>query len=507
MIGKKEAVIPLLLIGLMIMAGCTDSRNNESEDVSGGTSSVTSEIQTEDTSGVFETTADTLGASETKAETTSEEVLIPMPSPPPQTKLGEGEFMVLPREGAYYNVFDDQGKVVGSFFSSDEDRAYPIGVYDEATLAKIYNPYMDKLKAQIPKAPEGQPPEDTILLNTTANGFYQIDYKTNEVSLYDKDGRNVCEIKNPMPSEENVDIRVRVLHGETVVAYQKSAWSEEYANIETYMYFVAPNGTINDLCKAINLPGKLVGLIGRKYFMVSVTNASGDESINLYDFSGNLADQGIEGSNPYSDSISFSEVSSIDISDYYIKGQEVYGPDLKPVEADSLDKDGNLIFGMVYHINGIECTVEHVYYNDSAIAVGYKGDTVVLKTADFEFEEDLPGYTFKDMNGNTIVFKEGDNLHLFSKTTGKETAILEDNFDISVANEYITVYEDSNSFYIIDKEGNRRYSSSQSTVRRCTGEYIILERGPYIGIADLDGNWIQKTLTWELTRDRQYNYE
>lgn len=131
----------------------------------------------------------------------------------------------------------------------------------------------------------------------------------------------------------------------------------------------------------------------------------------------------------------------------------------------------------------------------------------MLKTADFEFEEDLPGYTFKDMNGNTIVFKEGDNLHLFSKTTGKETAILEDNFDISVANEYITVYEDSNSFYIIDKEGNRRYSSSQSTVRRCTGEYIILERGPYIGIADLDGNWIQKTLTWELTRDRQYNYE
>lgn len=41
------------------------------------------------------------------------------------------------------------------------------------------------------------------------------------------------------------------------------------------------------------------------------------------------------------------------------------------------------------------------------------------------------------------------------------------------------------------------------------GEYILLYRGPYVGIADLNGEWIMKTLTWEMTRDAEnigWNY-
>ena len=78
---------------------------------------------------------------------------------------------------------------------------------------------------------------------------------------------------------------------------------------------------------------------------------------------------------------------------------------------------------------------------------------------------------------------------------------------ISIAGQYVIVYETGDTgFYILDKDGTRRYSSSAATAEPTAGEYIVLQRGPYIGIADLDGNWVQKALTWELTRDQEYEY-
>lgn len=64
----------------------------------------------------------------------------------------------------------------------------------------------------------------------------------------------------------------------------------------------------------------------------------------------------------------------------------------------------------------------------------------------------------------------------------------------------------STGFGIIDNNGNIRYSSTSSYAETTHGDFIVLYRGPYVGIADLNGEWILKSLQWEQTRDQDYVY-
>jgi hypothetical protein len=83
------------------------------------------------------------------------------------------------------------------------------------------------------------------------------------------------------------------------------------------------------------------------------------------------------------------------------------------------------------------------------------------------------------------------------------------NFDshyCTLAEDYIIVryYSDySNCYrsYVIDKYGNLRYYSEKNYIEATGGPYLFLQRGPYVGLADLNGDWILKTLDWELTSD------
>jgi|GEM_PF-2650236 len=506
MIMKKVPVVSFVLIALMLMAGCAGRNVTMPDEVSRTTSSDNAVTEATDTLAVSETTL----AESTSAAT--EAVMTPVP-PPVSASLAEGEYLILPGEGAYYNVFDSIGKVIGSFFFNDEEEPSPVGVYNEITLAKYYNEHTYELKAQIPTEDTG-----TYLYE---NGLYQINWFTGEVILYDKDGKKVCDIKEPLPSDAYKEICVKVINGETIVAYQLSLWNDDYTEVKTsvYIYFVAPDGTVKDVCKADDLPGTPMGLISRQYFMVPADVINGVSSMNLYDFSGNPVDQGVEVVRDYRNTLITSEWGiCIYVGDYYIKGQTICGPDLKPVEADTLDKNGQLIYGVVYHVNGVDCIASTDYYEglnyfentdspNARVAIGYKGDTVSLKTQDWEFSADLPGYRFVGLNENTIVFIEGGRLHFVSRSTGQETAVLDNDPYISIAGQYVIVYETGDTgFYILDKDGTRRYSSSAATAEPTAGEYIVLHRGPFIGIADLDGNWVAKALTWELTRDQEYEY-
>ena len=53
--------------------------------------------------------------------------------------------------------------------------------------------------------------------------------------------------------------------------------------------------------------------------------------------------------------------------------------------------------------------------------------------------------------------------------------------------------------------GNIQYVTQHADIFTTQGEYILLYRGPYVGIADLNGEWIMKTLTWQLTRDAKFD--
>jgi len=96
--------------------------------------------------------------------------------------------------------------------------------------------------------------------------------------------------------------------------------------------------------------------------------------------------------------------------------------------------------------------------------------------------------------------------------TGKVLISIAHANGINIADEYIVIitgeYDPntgiSDGAYIIDNNGNIRYTTDGSNIEVTRGEYIVLRRGPYVGIADLNGEWIVKSLSWNLTRDEVY---
>jgi len=117
------------------------------------------------------------------------------------------------------------------------------------------------------------------------------------------------------------------------------------------------------------------------------------------------------------------------------------------------------------------------------------------------------------MNSHVVVLGPADgNNQVISLDTGKVLCSIGHSYGVLITDEYIVI--NSGGFnpntgiscgaYIIDNNGNVRYMTEGSTVSVTHGEYIILRRGPYIGIADLNGEWIVKSLSWNLSRDEIY---
>ena len=437
-------------------------------------------------------------------------MFIPRETLPDGQLFEKGYYAVLPGEGAYYNVFDCYGKQIDSFqFIDYWDYLTPIGLYTEKELAPYYRFNQKDVKTILPQNTE----DGSNYLYNNQNGFYQVDYETDKVILYNTKGVMVKTIQSPLSSSDNwVDIVVTCFGEETVVSFANSS-PDSIA-----IYFVSASGSIRNTCITGNLPQKPIGLVGRKYVLINQEDATdwSGEHCTLVDFSGTviMKDVSLETTPPY---VLWSDEGAtyVRVSDYFIKDGVTYDSSLNPVAKNMLDAEGNLIYGVEYDVSGIVCTASYTNQgpNDfnrnetkERVAVGTKDNRIAIKTKTGEYVFDSHGANYYAMNDYVVLLLNSDaQMLVISLETGKVIQTIAQTTEMETAPDYIlkNTLTDSNTGhgYIVDKNGNIRYSFQNAVVQSEIGEYIILYRGPYVGIADLNGDWVIKTLQKNLTRD------
>jgi len=434
----------------------------------------------------------------------------------PEGQLFESDYYaVLPGEGVYYNVFDCYGNQIDSFLFPEGGGAPPIGLFTAQELSPYIRVNQKDVKTVIPQSSDG----NSSILYSSQNGFYQMDSQNQNVILYGKDGQCIRTIKPPkITSQDYVETVLGCLGNETVVAFRTM---DEDANSFIDLYFVASDGTISNSCKAINP----FGFIGRAYYLTQ--SDAGDQGIcDLVDYSGKVVMKGVD-SLPESTfcvrtfipamwlKISDDFQMTIPISDTFTKDGILYDSSLHAIQKNQLGADGELIYGNTYDVEGIPCKaiqwknhhVDYLYtgYAD-LIAVGTQGDKMAIKTQDAEYVIDSKGRDFYGMNDSLLVL---NGKIVISLKTGKVLQTCAGQNEVETVNKYIierTGLYDSTTGHmiggcIIDKDGNIRYKSDTNFLDSTQGEYIVLYRGPYVGIADLNGDWVIKTLKNPLTKD------
>jgi len=339
------------------------------------------------------------------------------------------------------------------------------------------------------------------------------------VYLYDLKGQYIRTLKYAINSEDVwpwVDIAVTCLGDETVVSFSMDNWdsASETSSTSNTIYFIASDGTINDKCEANNLPEKPFALLARKYYIVN--RAEFEYMVgDMYDFAGNLVMKDVSmPSDAFVTLWTNESATSITLCDFYVKDGKIFDSSFKEIEKNRVADNGELIYGVQYDVQGITCQAEYwkgqpsttIYENSELIAVGTQNNRIAIKTRYTEYVFDSNGASYYGMNNAVLVLMNPDqSFEVISLETGKvifDTKGYTEN--VQIADEYMIANLYGITF-VIDNKGNIRYESQNADIFATQGEYILLYRGPYVGIADLNGDWIMKTLTWQLTRDEKFD--
>lgn len=485
-----------------------------------------------DTSGTGE-----ISESETAA-TTQKPTPMPTPTPAPEMLFAKDLYAVLPGEGAYHYIYDCYGNPVQSFLFTDRETTDPmIGLYTEAELSS----YFKVNKAQVQTAVPENKEEWNNILESFENGFYQISRgeTANTVYIYNNEGILVRTLEYALhadPSNGYLMTSVVYADGETVVLFFGDSWDPETQASSYYaaVYFLAPDGSVNDRYEANNIPAEISGILGRKYFLVGSGGRHEEgifyvENCDLYDFSGSLVMEDTAQMAEGPDIIWIGD-SSFYLSNYYLKDGQLYDSSFQPVVKNTVGAGGDLIYGVEYDVQGITCTCAYktnlLYSPSELVAIGKKDELIAIKTKDAEYvldSENMEYYALTDKavlladwNQGIILVKSLETGELLNTIDEKEWLSASGKWGyVWATDDYILVGTGETDpvsgrycgFYVIDKDNKIRFVTHHAYIGCMSGEYIVLYRGPYVGIADLDGNWIMKTLSWAMTRDTEYVYQ
>lgn len=260
-----------------------------------------------------------------------------------------------------------------------------------------------------------------------------------------------------------------------------------------------------------NLPVKPAQILSEEYIIAG----SYDGPINIYDRSGKLIMEDVELINHGLSVFSDQGYLVVNIYGYFSQNGVIYDSSLNKVTEGSLDSDGFMIPGMVYDVNGISCTAIETgdrwgFDGETpVVAVGKLNDRTAIRTdfGEFEIVSELGTYAYS--NNHLVIMNENETYNLYNLKTGEFLGSLPDTVDfISVEDEYFLAETwdsetNSQTFRVIDKDGNIRLVTNGEYLACSNGEYIYMIRGPYHGIADLDGNWLMKSLKSEYSADKE----
>jgi hypothetical protein len=517
-----------LLLGLAVFAGgCVNPAD---------TTRATSAL-TEPTS----TTATTveIGPTITPSPTSS-----PSPSPSPSTTptqpplpssvyvprqgLPEGQifpagyYALLKGEGATYQIYDCRGQLDYLLTLTDTDGSIfmPNGLYSEDQLWRLG--YMDPSRVQGAQLPT----EDGRIsrVRSYANGFYQIRGGSDRASvdLYSRDGRKLITL-----TQQAGDWYQTV-----VAAYDRETLVCFYAGQKTILHMITANGQIRQTITCTDSQGYWNGLLAGKYCLIND---------NLCTLDGDIIKDGVTmQDNPEAWLCGNEGNPNIRLGDFFFWRGVLYDArTMNPMAAGTTLDDGSLIEGVTYDVKGIPCVA--YYYDDAGdlVAVGRSGDRLAIRTRDASYSFLAPGYNYLSMNQSTLALaNKGRDIQIYALATGRLLATISapgydylsmnqsmlvlankgrditiyalatgrllatiSQADLAETGDEYLIFRQKNGFFILDQEGRVRLASEKAEVRAAAADCLLLDRGPYVGIADLNGDWLVKTLAWELTRD------
>ena len=507
---KRKWFISFGILVLLLVSSCSLSSDRDAtipvgaETILTTSEEATERTPTKSTQSPTESTSKSLPS--TAAPTPTSE---PTPAPIPPATYIEREpredgalfdpmyYAVLKGEGAFYLVYDCYGTIVHTFRFTDGEAKPPLGLIDRYKLESY---------THLPE--KGEKLQEIEGRRYFAGGYIEID-RTEEASdsfIFFENDSNI--------SLSELDYFTYEIFAEpnaTEVSILSRFFNEEDYSSEVIVqwYKVSPEGSIIDKI-FVQTQWSDIQVVGYDYYIALGKDDNGYYA--LYDTNGNVAMKNVTplfcGDRIYLDESGLRVVKY----DYFLADGQVFNARLEKVEDGTLDKDGRVIPGVNYYVGDISCnalnflSVDSLGYSDEYlpnIAVGSASDKTAVWAPWGECVISGVEASVMGANPGYVILTDGN---IYSFTTGEY--ITKEKYGYQMTDEYLMLYEDSLNywhtwFFIMDNNGNVRYGSTVNKAQACDGGLFLLSRGPYIGIADLNGDWVIKTLNDELLRDSE----
>lgn len=508
--NKRSVFLILFLSASMLVSACALQRIRERA-TDAPESATTGSLEETTVAPTPEPTANPTSTPTPKPTSGPTSTPSPAPTPttvyiPPET-LPDGQlfedkyYLILPGEGAIYNVFDCKGEIVETYHALAHMR---IGLFEKEQAEWII------------QSGENSAMDPYENYYETGEIRYKVVFPGGYIQCTFTDGKGdfrlVTEKETIQFFGDKPDIWLSyygtIPLSDYTAVYVVFASQTEAGFLRYYAFYaqIEKDGTVIFWHSIEDLPGRLNQVLGEDLVIIEKQNDNDRFYSDLMDLSGNVLVGNVE-------VIGFSNSMATSFFDYYLKDGIAYDANLKLVPDDTLTSDGRLIPGVIYHVEGIPCSVCENFCRQGVglinVAYGKYGDNIAIKTEWGQCVIKGTKAALMDVNSTFVLL---DDFSVYSFETGEYLfdARLENiNFDPSyclLTEDYIIVnfysYDNNESCsYVIDKYGNLRYYSEKNYIEATDGPYLFMTRGPYVGLTDLNGDWILKTLNRELTSD------
>lgn len=452
----------------------------------------------------------------------------PTPSPTPESvyipreELPEGQlfdkkyYAVLPGEGAMYYVYDCFGKILNSFRFSDGESHPPIGLFEKHEVEQLT--YDSTAWQRIYEESENRV--------SFPGGYFEwpgweAAPESGEIFRIVTDKGDTIIMKDEKAEWPSAEWNMITLPDATGICVYEIIYGSIDTTVQFQYVIISHDGTVLENIYLPEIPYTSIQIVSEKYVMIQNDYSNG--FWNLFDLSGNII---LDNTSPIQTSyIGWPYGIFYSKSDYFIWNGRTFDAELKLVPDETITSDGYLIPGVRYYVEGVLCQTEPrsdwFSLDRDTYATGSDGaSTIAVKSVWGDCAiRDVDAKTVSVLDVSpTMVFLS--DYSLYSLKTGefiRNANIKGRSVDLNYIGYQLTdrylifsykapgwypaqFYE---QFYIFDEYGNLRYYSSKSQAGPARDDLILLKRGPYIGIADLNGDWVLKTVDPGVKRDAE----
>jgi len=415
-------------------------------------------------------------------------------------------YAVLPSGNRTRIVYDSKGRAVGSF-SLRGLPAYdyfPSGLYTAQELAE---------QALFVNGKQQELDFGRVDLPTYRyeNGFYRYDEESGDLYVYDKNFglrytvgfalKTTFKHGRGYITRDDNPAMIAIGENDWIKAPGAAKYNEPRSQLRSKSGDILP-------CPVMEKPNlEPEYLFGESHFACNPRVVGGLRVYSICNFDGDVLAKNV-----------YLVHSAGYYSRYYIKDQVLFDGDLKEVRPVTTKKNsfGNLslherdsfISGIAYDIDGVSSSGEASNSKWGAFIQGYRGGELHVRRGEdiFRFAVESGGIELDDFNDTFAVFCDktkdySDWSYEVRFLGGGESHVVDHGFaSILLSDHYFIVRDYENqAVYLMDENGTRRFEAP--SLSPLPGDVVLMRQGAYVGIADLNGNWLVKAINPDLADD------